>query len=101
MRRTTRSRRRRKTSAASPLIVRLDENSKAFLAQAAKLRRISVSDYVRVVTVSQARREVEAADQRIILLAPEEQRAFWEALKAPPKLTPAQNRLGAIIRGQA
>ncbi len=101
MQRTSHSRRPRQNGAASPLMVRLDEDSKASLAQAAKLRRISVSDYVRAVTVTQARREVEAADQRTILLAPEEQRAFWEALNAPPKLTLAQKRLGAIMRGES
>ena len=37
--------------AASPLMVRLDHESKKCLAKAAELRRISVSDYVRTVTV--------------------------------------------------
>jgi uncharacterized protein (DUF1778 family) len=82
-------------------MVRLDEESKAFLTQAAKLRRISVSDYVRTVTVAQARREVEAADQQTITMSPEELRAFWDALNEAPKLTPAQKRLGAIMRGKA
>jgi uncharacterized protein (DUF1778 family) len=82
-------------------MVRLDEESKAFLTQAAKLRRISVSDYVRTVTVAQARRDVEAADQQTITMSPEELRAFWDALNETPKLTPAQKRLGAIMRGKA
>ena len=43
------------TAAASPLMVRLDEQSKAYLSAAAQLRQISVSDYVRTITVSQAR----------------------------------------------
>src|SRR5438046_3100013 len=53
----------KKVSSASPLMVRLDDDTKACLAQAAALRRISVSDYVRTVTVAQARREVRAARQ--------------------------------------
>jgi uncharacterized protein (DUF1778 family) len=85
---------------ASPLMVRLDAESKQALAAAAELRRISVSDYVRTVTVAQARREVASARDQTILLSPEEQLVFWQALQSPPKLTPAQKRLGAIMRGQ-
>jgi uncharacterized protein (DUF1778 family) len=88
----------RKT-AASPLMVRLDEDSKNVLAQAAALRGISVSDYVRAITVAQARREVAAARQQTITLSPDEQQAFWQALQAAPKLTAAQKRLGAAMRG--
>ncbi|HVX60473.1 MAG TPA: DUF1778 domain-containing protein [Pirellulales bacterium] len=86
--------------AVSPLMVRLDEEGKRLLAQAAELRRISVSDYVRTVTVAQARREVASAQQHAIALSPEEQLAFWHALEAPAKPTPAQKRLGALMRGQ-
>ena len=85
------------TQKVSPLMVRLDSESKQALTDAAELRRISVSDYVRTVTVAQARREV--ASQQTVLLSPDEQLAFWLALQAPAKLTPAQKRLGAIMRG--
>ena len=85
---------------ASPLMVRLDAESKQALIAAAELRRISVSDYVRTVTVAQAHREVAGARDQTILLSPDEQLAFWQALQAPPKLTPAQKQLGAIMRGQ-
>jgi uncharacterized protein (DUF1778 family) len=81
-------------------MVRLDEQSKEALTQAAELRRISVSDYVRTVTVAQARREVAAAQQQTFVLTPEEQLAFWNALNEPPRLTEAQRRLGALMRGQ-
>jgi uncharacterized protein (DUF1778 family) len=84
---------------ASPLMVRLDAESKHMLAAAAELRRISVSDYVRTVTVAQARREVASAREQTILLSPEEQLAFWQALQAPPRLTVAQKRLGVLMRG--
>ncbi len=84
----------------SPLMVRLDAESKETLAMAAELRRISVSDYVRTVTVAQARREVAGAKEQVIVLSPDEQLAFWEALQAPAKLTPAQKKLGAIMRGE-
>ena len=84
----------------SPLMVRLDAESKLALSAAAELRKISVSDYVRSVTVAQAQREVAAARDQTILLSPDEQLAFWKALQSPPKLTSAQKRLGAIMRGQ-
>ena len=84
----------------SPLMVRLDAESKKTLADAAQLRRISVSDYVRTVTVAQARREVARAREQTILLSPEEQLAFWQALQEPVKLTSAQKRLGALMRGK-
>ena len=87
-------------SKTSPLMVRLDAESKQALAEAAELRRISVSDYVRIVTVSQARREVASARDQTILLSPDEQLAFWHALQAPAKLTAAQKRLGTLMGGK-
>jgi uncharacterized protein (DUF1778 family) len=81
-------------------MVRLDEASKDVLSQAAELRRISVSDYVRQVTVSQARREVSAAAEQTISLTSDEQMAFWAALNRPAKLTPAQKKLGKLMRGE-
>lgn len=83
------------------LMVRMDEEAKRVLAEAAELRGISVSDYVRAVTVSQARREVASASERTILMTPDEQLAFWQALQAPAKLTPAQQRLGKLMRGES
>lgn len=85
----------------SPLMVRLDEESKASLVKAAALRRISVSDYVREVTVAQARKEVLAAQEQVIVLTPEEQLTFWNALNEPVVLTESQRRLGALMRGEA
>ena len=85
---------------AATLTVRLDAAGKAALAEAAHLRGVSVSDYVRSIMVGQARREVEAAASRTLVLAPEEQLAFWRALNAPADLTPAQRRLGALMRGE-
>ena len=87
-------------STASPLMVRLDDESKRCLAAAAALRRVSVSDYVRAVTVPQARREVRAAREQVVTLTPEEQLSFWDALNEAPKLTAAQRRLGALVRGE-
>jgi uncharacterized protein (DUF1778 family) len=88
------------TVTASPLMVRIDAESKLALTAAAQLRRISVSDYVRTVTVAQARREVASARDHTILLSADEQLAFWHALNGSTKLTPAQKRLGAIMRGE-
>ena len=88
------------TAKTSTLMVRLDAESKQALTDAAELRRVSVSDYVRMVTVAQARKEVASAHDQTISLSAEEQLAFWQALQAPPKLTAAQKRLGAMMRGQ-
>ena len=85
--------------AVSPLMVRLDDESKQCLAEAANLRHVSVSDYVRTVTVPQARREVRAAAEQVIAMTPEEQLAFWNALNETAKLTPMQRRLGSMMRG--
>ncbi len=82
------------------LMVRLDEDSKSFLAKAADLRKVSISDYVRMVTVAQARREVSQAEQNTISLTPEEQLTFWQALNATPKLTKAQRELGRTMRDE-
>jgi uncharacterized protein (DUF1778 family) len=90
----------RSTKNASPLMVRLDEESKRCLAEAADLRQISVSDYVRTVTVPQARRELSAARDQVIALTREEQRAFWSALNEVPVLTLAQRQLAAQMRGE-
>ncbi|HQU47493.1 MAG TPA: DUF1778 domain-containing protein [Pirellulales bacterium] len=95
------SRKVRSKPANTSLMVRLDEESKSVVAKAADLRRISLSDYVRTVTVAQARREVASADNGVISLTPEEQLALWQALQAPPKLTPAQKRLGKLMRGES
>lgn len=59
-----------------------------------------MSDYVRQVTVSQARKEVAAATEQTIAMTPEEQLAFWTALNAPVKLTAAQKKLGKVMRGE-
>ncbi|WP_254513393.1 type II toxin -antitoxin system TacA 1-like antitoxin [Anatilimnocola floriformis] len=88
-----------KAKKTSPLMVRLDERSKSALAKAAKLRQVSVSDYVRLVTVPQAEREIEAEEQQTILLSPTEQLEFWQALQATPRRTPAQQELGRLMRG--
>ncbi|MBX9678110.1 MAG: DUF1778 domain-containing protein [Gemmataceae bacterium] len=82
-------------------MVRLDESSKAALKQAAELRRLTVSDYVRQVTVAQAEREVSAASDRVIRMTPSEQLEFWTALANPKPLTRRQKKLGKIMRGEA
>jgi uncharacterized protein (DUF1778 family) len=88
-----------KTPAGGSLMVRLDDDSKACLSQAAKLRGISLSDYVRTVTVPQARREVIAAREQSLALTPAEQLAFWNALATTPTLSESQKRLGSLMRG--
>ena len=85
----------------SPLMVRLDRESKTALSRAAGLRKMSVSDYVRSVTVAQALKEVSATAEQTISLTADEQLAFWSALNAPVKLTPAQKKLAKLIRGDS
>ncbi|WP_295433442.1 DUF1778 domain-containing protein [uncultured Thiodictyon sp.] len=87
-------------NASTSLMVRLDPDSKTFVARAAQLRHVSVSDYVRSVVVAQARREIQAAEQQIIALTPAEQQAFRQALQEPIVLTAAQRALGALMRGE-
>lgn len=91
----------KKVRATRSLMVRLDHESKAYLTQAAKLRGISLSDYVRAVTVPQARREVLAAREQNLAMTAEEQLALWNALAAQLKLTESQRRLGSLMRGGA
>ena len=95
--------RRSKTPVRSTttLMVRLDKQSKDTLAQAATLRKISISDYVRVVTVGQAHKEVSASNAQTIALSAAEQFAVWTALNDSTKLTAAQKRLGKIMRGES
>jgi uncharacterized protein (DUF1778 family) len=81
-------------------MVRLDDDSKAFVTKAAELRKVSISDYVRMVAVGQARQEVEHAQQNTIALAPQEQLAFWNALNASPRLSESQRELGRVMRGE-
>ena len=89
-----------RVSPASPLMVRLDSASKTILSEAAKLRKNSVSDYVRTIVVAQARREVEAAPEQTIAMSADEQLAFWKALNEPPKLTERQRKLGKLMQGK-
>ncbi len=87
-------------SSGNSLMVRLDDESKLSIARAAELRHVSISDYVRMVTVSQAQREIREAEQSTIALTTDEQLEFWNALAQTPKLTKAQQDLGALMRGE-
>lgn len=91
----------KKGGGTSSLMVRLDKESKSVLVRAAELRRISVSDYVRTVTVAQARKEVQAARDQTLAMTPEEQLEFWNALDQTTPLTEAQKQLGRLMRGES
>jgi uncharacterized protein (DUF1778 family) len=90
----------KKSGAQSSVIFRLDEDSQSVLVQAARLRPISLSEYVRMVTVPQARKEVQAAQEGTLALTPQEQLAFWNALNQNESLTDQQKKLGRMIRGE-
>jgi uncharacterized protein (DUF1778 family) len=85
---------------AANLMVRLDPAAKSVIARAATIRGVSTSDYVRTVVFAQARREVEEARTRTIVLSPEEQLAFWQALHEPVKLTKRQRELARLMRSE-
>jgi uncharacterized protein (DUF1778 family) len=82
-------------------MVRLDDENKTSLTQAAKLRGISLSDYARTVTVPQARREVLAAQEQTLVMTPAEQLEFWNALAGLVVLRESQKRLSPLMRGDA
>ena len=86
-------------SNTASLMVRMDEESKSILSAAAQLRKVSVSDYVRMVMVEQAKREIESAKSQTIALTPDEQLQFWTALSKPAKLTRAQKSLSKTMQG--
>jgi uncharacterized protein (DUF1778 family) len=85
---------------SSSLLVRLDRPSKKTIAEAAHLRGVSTSDYVRSVVAAQARRDLQEANTRTLVLSAEDQLAFWNALHEPVTLTERQRELGEIMRGE-
>jgi uncharacterized protein (DUF1778 family) len=89
------------TSTKTTLQARLDPESKQAVEKAAKLRHVSLSDYIRLVLVATAKKEVEQAKQQVLQMTADEQERFWQALQAPVKLTKAQRKLGEIMRGGA
>lgn len=86
--------------ATTTLQARLDPESKRALEKAAKLRHVSLSDYVRLVLVPTARREVAMANQEVVQMTADEQERFWMALQKSATPTEAQRKLGKIMRGE-
>ena len=89
-----------KTSTTT-LQTRLDQKSKETITQAARLRHVGLSDYVRLVLVSTAKREVEQAKTQVLQMTADEQERFWMALQAPANLTKNQRKLGNIMQGNS
>ncbi|MCP4602491.1 MAG: DUF1778 domain-containing protein [Proteobacteria bacterium] len=83
------------------LQARLDPQSKRAVEEAAKLRHVGLSDYIRLVLVPTAKREVEQAKNQVLQMTADEQERFWLALEAPAKPSKAQRELGRIMRGDA
>lgn len=81
-------------------MIRVDRTSKGIIAKAARLRGVSASDYVRTVVVSEARREIKEFQSQTVMLSPQDQLAFWQALQAPAPLTRRQRELGRLMRGE-
>ena len=80
------------------LLVRFDRGAKSLVQQAANLRGLTVSDYVRSRIVPMARQEVDEASTGVLRLPKEAQTAFWQALQRPPAPTKAQRALGKLVR---
>ncbi len=87
-------------TATTILQARLDPKSKQVVMQAAKLRHVGLSDYIRLVLVPAAKREVEQAKNQVLQMTADEQERFWLALQAPAKLTKGQRELGRIMQGK-
>lgn len=88
-------------TATTTLQARLDLESKQAVEQAAKLRHVGLSDYIRLVLVPAAKREVEQAKNQVLQMTADEQERFWKALQEPVKLTENQRKLGKIMQGDA
>jgi len=89
----------RKELSAS-LQTRMSASDKLAIETAARLRRLSQSEYVRQVLVRAALKEIEGEKHRVIEMTPEEQLEFWEALEYRGKATPARKKLAKLIRGE-
>jgi len=87
-------------TATTTLQARLDPQSKRAVEEAAKLRQVGLSDYIRLVLVPTAKKEVARARQLVVQMTADEQERFWQALQAPAKPTKAQRELGKIMRGE-
>lgn len=87
-------------TATTTLQARLDPQSKRAVEEAAKLRRVGLSDYIRLVLVPTAKREVAQAKQHVVQMTADEQERFWQALQAPAHPTLAQRELSDIMRGK-
>lgn len=87
-------------NATTTLQARLDPESKQAIVEAAKLRHVGLSDYIRLVLVPTAKKEVEQAKSQVIQMTADEQERFWNALQTPAKPTKAQQKLGKMMRGE-
>lgn len=85
----------------SVLLTRLSAADKRAIQQAAALRGLAASEYVRRVLVPLAKREVASAEQAVIELSGDEQLALWQALEVPAKLTKSQKSLAKLMRSKA
>jgi len=87
-------------TAQTTLQARLDPESKNLIEEAARLRHVGLSDYIRLVLVPTARKEVLEAKQQVLHLTATEQEKFWEALRSPAKPTKAQKKLASLMKGK-
>ena len=89
------------TERTQVLQARMKPENKEIIVQAAKLRDIPTSDYIRVVLLEHARKEVQNANNEVLQLTADEQLIFWNALESDNKpLTNSQIELGQLMRGE-
>lgn len=79
---------------------RINPANKEIITQAAKLREIPVSDYIRTTVLEQAKKEVSSSKLNILQLTEAEQLSFWHVIDSEPKLSNSQKELGKLMRGE-
>lgn len=83
------------------LQARVKPAAKDLVVKAAQKRDVAVSDYIRSVIVEQAEREVQGAEQDILLLTANEQRQLWEMLDVDCEINEGQVKLAKLMNGEA
>ncbi|MEX1041225.1 MAG: DUF1778 domain-containing protein [Pirellulaceae bacterium] len=82
------------------LLIEIDHQSWQQLDLAARGRGVSLSDYISELLRIAAEEDRLAVTDNVTISSPEDQRNFLEALEASPELTPAQRKLGAMMRSE-
>lgn len=82
------------------LLVEIDDQSWQQLTLAAKVRGVSLSEHIGEILRSVSEEIHLSVTDNVAISNPDDQRIFLEALEENPELTPAQRKLGAMMRGE-